>query len=74
MGRLSGRPLLVVELSDLVAYGAAVQASAVLSGRPPEEVAGDWGARRGVLLPPVRRDDSVLEAVAAWRQLVLPSF
>jgi xylulokinase len=74
VGRLSGRPLLVVELSDLVAYGAAVQASAVLSGRPPEEVAGDWGARRGVLLPPVRRDDSVLEAVAAWRQLVLPSF
>jgi xylulokinase len=72
--RLSGRPVLVVELSELVAYGAAVQASAVLTGKQPAEVAGAWGARRGELLPPVPRDDAVLERIAAWRRVVLPSF
>jgi xylulokinase len=72
--RLSGRPVLIVELSELVAYGAAVQASAVLSGRSPGEVAQGWGARRGVSLPPVARDDSVLERIEVWRQLVLSSF
>ena len=72
--RLSGRPVLVVELSDLVAYGAAVQAGAVLTGRPLDEVAGRWGARRGELLPPVPRDDELLDRIAAWRRLVLPSF
>jgi xylulokinase len=72
--RLSGRPVLVVELSELVAYGAAVQASAVFTGRGVVEVAREWGARRGQLLPPVPRDDAVLERIAAWRRLVLPSF
>ena len=45
--RLSGRPVLVVELSELVAYGAAVQAAALLTGEPLAEVANRWGARRG---------------------------
>ena len=72
--RLSGRPVLVVELSELVAYGAAVQASAVLGGKSPGSVAESWGARRGVMLPAVPRDDAVLERIAAWRRLVLPSF
>lgn len=72
--RLSGRPVLIVELSELVAYGAAVQASAVLTGRRVGEVAGEWDARRGELLPPVPRDDEVLERVGAWRRVVLPSF
>jgi xylulokinase len=72
--RLSGRPLLIVELDELVAYGAAVQASAVLTGRPLEVVAGEWGARRGQLLTPMPRDDAVLERIAAWRDIVLPSF
>jgi len=72
--RLSGRPVLIVELGELVAYGAAVQAGAVLTGKPLEVVAGQWGARRGQLLPPVARDDEVLERIAAWRHVVLPSF
>jgi xylulokinase len=71
---LSGRPVLVVELGELVAYGAAIQASALLTGRPLGDVAKDWDVRRGVLLPPVPRDDSVLERIAAWRRVVLPSF
>ena len=71
--RLSGRPVLVVELTELVAYGAAVQASAVLTGKPLGEVAKSWGARRGVLLGPVPRDDALLERVASWRRVVLGS-
>jgi xylulokinase len=72
--RLSGRPVLVVELSELVAYGAAVQATAVLSGTPLSDVAKSWDGRKGTLLPPIARDDAVLERIAAWRRLVLPSF
>ena len=69
--RLSGRPVLVVELSELVAYGAAVQAAALLTGAPLAEVANRWGARRGVMLEPVARDDGTLARIAAWRQSYL---
>jgi xylulokinase len=68
---LSGRPVLVVELSELVAYGAAVQAAALLSGAPLAEVASRWGARRGLMLEPVARDDDALARIAAWRQSYL---
>jgi xylulokinase len=71
--RLSGRPLLVVEAAELVAYGAAVQAAAVLTGSPVREVASRWQARRGQWLEPVRRDEAALERLASWRQAVLPT-
>jgi xylulokinase len=71
---LSGRPVLVVEMGELVAYGAAIQAGALLTGRPLANVAKDWDVRRGALLPPVPRDDAVLQRIGAWRRLVLPSF
>ena len=63
VGRLSGRPLLVVELSELVAYGAAVQASAVLSGRPPAEVARDWGNPARCVASPLS-----LVTTLSWRR------
>ena len=69
--RLSGRPVLVVELSELVAYGAAVQAAALLTGEPLADVAKRWGARRGLLLEPVARDDEALARIAAWRRSYL---
>ena len=69
--RLSGRPVLVVELSELVAYGAAVQAAAMLTGAPLAEIADGWGARRGLMLEPVARDDDALARIAAWRQSYL---
>ena len=69
--RLSGRPVLVVEMSELVAYGAAIQACAAITGEPLGTVATRWDARRGLLLEPVPRDDEVLEKVAAWRRFVL---
>ncbi len=69
--RLSGRPVLVVELAELVAYGAAVQAAALLTGVPLADIANRWGARRGLLLEPVRRDDAALARIAAWRHSYL---
>jgi len=71
--RLSGRPVLVVEAPELVAYGAAVQAGAVLAGEPVGEVAKRWGARRGQVLGPLARDEAALAAIASWRALVLAS-
>jgi xylulokinase len=61
----------VVELGELVAYGAAVQAAALLTGAPLADIAGRWGARRGMLLEPVPRDEAALARIAAWRQSYL---
>ncbi len=69
--RLSGRPVLVVEAVELVAYGAAVQAAALLAGRSVREVAASWGVREGKLLEPIERDELTLAKVARWREAVL---
>lgn len=69
--RLSGRPVLVVELAELVAYGAAIQAGAALTGETLGDVARRWGAREGMLLEPISRDEEVLGRVASWRRVVL---
>jgi xylulokinase len=69
--RLSGRPVLVVEMGELVAYGAAIQACAALTGEALGAVSKRWDARRGVLLGPVARDDEALERIAVWRRFVL---
>ena len=54
--RLTGRAVLVPEAGELVALGAAVQATAVLRGERPDEIAARWGSARGVLLDPVPID------------------
>lgn len=72
--RLSGRPLVVVEAGELVAYGAAVQAAALVSGKSVVEVAQAWQVRRGTLLEPVPCDEATLARIAAWRSTVLPAF
>jgi xylulokinase len=61
----------VVELAELVAYGAAVQAAALLTGAPLADIANRWGARRGTMLEPVQRDEVALARIAAWRQSYL---
>lgn len=71
--RLSGRPVVVVELAELVAYGAAVQAGALLSGESVTDVARRWGGRRGRILEPVARDEATLALIASFRQFVLAS-
>jgi len=69
--RLSGRPVLVVEAVELVAYGAAVQAAALLAGKSVREVAASWSIREGKLLEPVPRDEEAVAKVARWREAVL---
>jgi xylulokinase len=66
--RLSGRPVVVPDATELVAYGAAVQAAAVLSKLHPGEVARSWGGRRGDVLPALERDTATVERVTAWRR------
>jgi xylulokinase len=71
--RLSGRPVLVVEQVELVAYGAAVQAGALLAGASLRELARAWDARRGLMLEPQACDEPTLAGIAGWRQHVLVS-
>lgn len=71
VGRLSGRPLLVSRCSEPVAYGAAVQAGALLRNMPVDRLAAEWDARAGEMVPAVPRDDTVLGQIAAWRETVL---
>ncbi len=61
--RLSGRPVLVPDAEELVALGAAVQATAVLRGETVDEVAARWDAGSGTLLDPVPADRSRLERI-----------
>lgn len=45
---LSGRPVVVPDAGELVAYGAAAQAAAVLADADPLDVARHWGGDAGV--------------------------
>jgi xylulokinase len=72
--RLSGRPVLVVEAGELVAYGAAVQAAALLNRKAVAEVAAAWQVRRGTLLDPVDVDEATLARISSWRDTVMPGF
>jgi len=56
VGRLTGRAVQVPEAGEVVAIGAAVQATAVLRGEEPHAVAARWGNANGVLLDPVPLD------------------
>jgi xylulokinase len=49
---LSGRPVLVPAVIEAVATGAALQAAAVLSGRPLDELRTAWGLGEGTLVEP----------------------
>ncbi len=67
VSRLTGRAIQVPEAGELVAIGAAVQATAVLRGEAPSDVAARWGGARGVLLEPVPVDR---ERLARIRELL----
>ena len=72
--RLSGRPVIVVDAGELVAYGAAVQAAALVGGKPVGEVARAWQVRQGAFLDPVPCDEATLARIAAWRATMLSVF
>ncbi len=65
IGDLSGRAVVVPADSELVARGAAAQASAVLSGTAPEVVARSWGSGAGVHVDVTPRNDTALERMRA---------
>jgi len=69
--RLSGRAVVVADVSEPVAYGAAVQAAAALGGVGPAEVTARWPAERGHRLPAVERDEAVLRTIERWRARTL---
>lgn len=70
--RFSGRALQVPEMSELVAWGAAAQAAAVLDGTDAVSVARRWRVARGTFLPPVPIDESQLARIAAVRSAAEP--
>ncbi|WP_407840791.1 xylulokinase [Streptomyces sp. DSM 116496] len=63
--RLSGRAVQVPEARELVALGAAAQASALLTGEPADAVARRWRTAAGRVLDPVTRDDDTLERITS---------
>lgn len=67
VARLTGRAIQIPAAGELVAIGAAVQATAVLRGEPPSEVAARWGGAAGTLLDPVPVDE---ERLARIRELL----
>jgi xylulokinase len=63
--RLTGRAIQVPEAGELVALGAAVQATTILRGESAADVARRWGGAAGVRLDPVPVDRERLAQVRA---------
>jgi xylulokinase len=63
VGRLTGRAIQVPDAGELVAIGAAVQATAVLRREAPGEVAARWGNAAGILLEAVPVDEERLARI-----------
>ena len=61
--RFSGRPVLIPDAVELVAIGAAAQATAAWRAEPLEGVGARWGTRSGTLLDPVPADDERLARI-----------
>lgn len=66
--RLSGRALALPTETELVAWGAAAQAAATLTGDSSVEIARRWDVRRGPLEPARERDDEALERIREVRE------
>jgi xylulokinase len=68
--RLSGRALLIPTAEELVAIGAAVQATAILRGESPSAVARRWQTLTGSRLEPVARDERRVALIAGVRNAI----
>jgi xylulokinase len=68
--RLSGRPLVVPDAEELVAIGAAVQATAILRGEAPSVVARRWDTLAGTRLDPLPLDERRVTIIAAVRDAI----
>jgi xylulokinase len=67
--RLSGKPIAVPNVREVVSMGAAVQAAAVLRHEAPQDVAARWGTASGTLLPAVPRDTETIALHRSVRNL-----
>jgi xylulokinase len=64
--------VLVPKADELVALGAAAQATACLDGEPPAEVARRWDTRSGLTLdPPAEPDEETLVRIRSVRAATL---
>ena len=66
--RLSGRPVLVPKLEEIVAVGAAAQAAALVTGESADEVARRWKTLEGTLYDPLTVDQTVLARIGSVRR------
>lgn len=71
--RLSGRPLLIPESTELVALGAAALAASATTGEDAVSVATGWGTGGGRELPPVARDVETWERVSTVLDRATPA-
>jgi xylulokinase len=72
VARLAGRTVQVPRTEELVALGAAAQAAACLTGRPPREIARAWDTRAGdTVEPPPAPDTETLARIRAARAAAL---
>ena len=67
---LVGRPVHVSDLTETSASGAAVQAAAVLHGRPVDEIVEAWAPALRVVAEP-RSDQAVDELMARYHRVVV---
>jgi len=65
VARLSGRPLLIPNNTELVALGAAAQATALLTAERPAHPAQRWHTTEGTYVERVPRDDATRARIAA---------
>ncbi len=63
VAELSGRPIQVPSAQELVAMGAAAQATATLTGEPAIDIAQRWSTRDGTRLAPVPRNEAALHRI-----------
>ena len=66
--RLSGRPVLVPKIEEIVAVGAAAQAAALVTGERADEVARRWKTLEGTLYDPLTPDREALARIASVRR------
>lgn len=70
IGRLTGRPLFIPDAQELVALGAAVQATAVWRGEDLASVAMRWGTDKGTFIESRPRDQERLARIRTVRDAV----
>ena len=71
VGQLSGRELQIPEAEELVALGAAAQATALLTGERADAVARRWDTRRGERIEAGERDEAAIGRLQEARRALI---